>query len=206
VTSRRAARSYAKALHDLARAAGRTETIAAELASVVEVVRGDAALEQLFTRPGVSAATKHGVADEIAQRLDVSKLVRDFLGLVAGHGRAALLPDIAEAYRMLVDADANRARVRVRTAVPLNEQERTLLAARNRGLKFLHMACLADNKRMQQLARKYVAELSFDFSNVVGEVSAPRPTPLSLMREILADGHGFATAMFDVQSRLLKPV
>ena len=49
--------------------------------------------------------------------------------------------------------------------------ERTLLAARNRGLKFLHMACLADNKRMQQLARKYGAELSFDFSSVVGEVT-----------------------------------
>jgi GNAT superfamily N-acetyltransferase len=84
--------------------------------------------------------------------------------------------------------------------------ERTLLAARNRGLKFLHMACLADNKRMQQLARKYEAELSFDFASVIGEVSAPRPTPLSLMREILADSHGFATAMFDVQTRLLKPV
>lgn len=84
--------------------------------------------------------------------------------------------------------------------------ERTLLAARNRGLKFLHMACLADNKRMQQLARKYEAELSFDFSSVVGEVATPRPTPLSLMREILADGHGFATAMFDVQTRMLKPV
>jgi hypothetical protein len=41
---------------------------------------------------------------------------------------------------------------------------------------------------------------------VVGEVAAPRPTPLSLMREILADGHGFATAIFDVQSRLLKPI
>ena len=84
--------------------------------------------------------------------------------------------------------------------------ERTLLAARNRGLKFLHMACLADNKRMQQLARKYEAELSFDFSSVVGEVATPRPTPLSLLREILADGHGFATAMFDVQTRMLKPV
>src|SRR5215467_12351841 len=84
--------------------------------------------------------------------------------------------------------------------------ERTLLAARNRGLKFLHMACLADNKRMQQLACKFDAELSFDFSSVVGEVAAARPTPLSLMREILADGHGFATAMFDVQSRLLRPV
>jgi len=84
--------------------------------------------------------------------------------------------------------------------------ERTLLAARNRGLKFLHMACLADNKRMQQLARKYEAELSFDFASVIGEVSSPRPTPLSLMRELLADSHGFATAMFDVQTRLLKPV
>jgi GNAT superfamily N-acetyltransferase len=81
--------------------------------------------------------------------------------------------------------------------------ERTLLAARNRGLNFLHMACLADNKRMQQLARKFDAELSFDFGSVVGEVAAARPTPLSLMREIIADGYGFATAMFDVQSRLL---
>ena len=83
--------------------------------------------------------------------------------------------------------------------------ERTLLAARNRGIKFLHMACLADNKRMQQLARKFDAELSFDFGSVVGEVAAPRPTPLSVMREIVADSHGFATAMLDVQSRLLRP-
>jgi GNAT superfamily N-acetyltransferase len=83
--------------------------------------------------------------------------------------------------------------------------ERTLLAARNRSIKFLHMACLADNKRMQQLARKYDAELTFDFSSVVGEVATARPTPLSVMREILADGHGFATALFDVQARLLRP-
>jgi GNAT superfamily N-acetyltransferase len=83
--------------------------------------------------------------------------------------------------------------------------ERTLLAARNRGIKFLHMACLADNKRMQQLARKFDAELSFDFAGVVGEVTAPRATPTSLMREIIADGHGFATALFDVQTRMLRP-
>jgi GNAT superfamily N-acetyltransferase len=84
--------------------------------------------------------------------------------------------------------------------------ERTLLAARNRGIKFLHMACLADNRRMQQLARKFEAELSFDFGSVVGEVATSGPTPLSLMREVFADGHGFATAMLDVQSRLLRPM
>ena len=41
--------------------------------------------------------------------------------------------------------------------------ERTLLTARNRGIQHLHMACLADNRRMQQLARKFDAELSLRF-------------------------------------------
>jgi GNAT superfamily N-acetyltransferase len=81
---------------------------------------------------------------------------------------------------------------------------RTLLAARNRGFRLLHMACLAENRRMQQLARKFDAELSFDFETVVGEVESSRPTPLSLMREVMSDGHGFATAMLDLQSRLLR--
>jgi len=81
---------------------------------------------------------------------------------------------------------------------------RTLLAARNRGFHRLHMACLADNERMQQLARKFAAELSFDFGSVVGEVESSRPTPMSLMRELLTDGHGYAAAVLDLQSRMLR--
>jgi GNAT superfamily N-acetyltransferase len=76
--------------------------------------------------------------------------------------------------------------------------------ARNRGFRLLHMACLAENRRMQQLARKFDAELSFDFGSVVGEVASSRANPLSLMKEITADGHGFATAMLDLQSRMLR--
>jgi len=82
--------------------------------------------------------------------------------------------------------------------------ERTLLAARNRRIKLLHMSCLAHNQRMQQLARKFDAELSFDFGSVVGEVEAPHPTPISMMREFFADGHSLASAALDAQSRLLK--
>jgi GNAT superfamily N-acetyltransferase len=81
---------------------------------------------------------------------------------------------------------------------------RTLLAARNRGITFLHMACLADNERMQQLAGKFDAELRFDFGSIVGELAAPHPTPISVAREIVADSHGFATALLDVQARLLR--
>lgn len=83
--------------------------------------------------------------------------------------------------------------------------ERTLLTARNRGIKLLRMNCLAENKRMQQLARKFDAEFSFDFGSVVGEVDPPRSTLLSLMREAIADSYGVASAIFEAQSRLLRP-
>ncbi len=82
--------------------------------------------------------------------------------------------------------------------------QRTILTARNRGIAHLHMACLADNRRMQQLARKFDADLNFDFGGVVGEVEAPHPTPLSVVREMVSDGHGFATAILDAQFRLLR--
>ena len=82
--------------------------------------------------------------------------------------------------------------------------ERTLLAARNRGIKQLHITCLTENRRMQQLARKFDAELRRDDDTVIGEVEAPYPTPMSLMREIIADGTGMATAMLDAQRLLLK--
>lgn len=83
--------------------------------------------------------------------------------------------------------------------------ERTLLTARNRAIKSLQMHCLANNQRMQQLARKFEADLKFDFGSVVGEVDAPRSTPLSLMREAVADAHGVASSILDAQSRLLRP-
>jgi GNAT superfamily N-acetyltransferase len=84
--------------------------------------------------------------------------------------------------------------------------ERTLLSARNRGIKSLHMHCLAENQRMQQLARKFDAEFSFDFGGVIGEVDPPRSTPLSLLREAMADSHDIANVIFEEQSRRLRPV
>lgn len=84
--------------------------------------------------------------------------------------------------------------------------ERSLLAARNRGIKMLHVCCLPENQRMQQLARKFDAEMSFDFGTVIGKMENPNPTPLSVMRELVVDGHSFAAACVDFQSRLFRPV
>jgi GNAT superfamily N-acetyltransferase len=82
--------------------------------------------------------------------------------------------------------------------------ERCLLTARNRGVKRLHMICLSDNRRMQQLARKFEAELAFDFGSVVGDVETPFPTPFSMFREFVADSNGFAKAVLNAQMRMLR--
>ena len=79
--------------------------------------------------------------------------------------------------------------------------ERTLLSARNRGIKTMHMQWLPENQRMQQLARKFEAEIKFDFGTMLGEVDPPRFTPLSLLREAVADTHNIATAILDAQWR-----
>ena len=81
--------------------------------------------------------------------------------------------------------------------------ERTLLTARNRGIRRLEMYCLMENRPMQQLARKFAAELSFDFGSVVGEVGPARSTPLSLLREWVDDACGFAGAILDAQGKLV---
>lgn len=128
--SQHAARSYAKAVFELARERHETNVVGHELAGVIDVVSSDPALIQFFGRPGVASSAKRAVAEEIAQRLGVSQLVRDFVALVADHGRGEQLPDIANAYRDLVDADAGRVRAHVRSAVALTDGERAMLAAR----------------------------------------------------------------------------
>lgn len=82
--------------------------------------------------------------------------------------------------------------------------EHILLAARNRGITALEMQCLADNRRMQDLARKFAAEFRFDFGSVVGEVDPPHFTPLSLAREWTEDAFGLFTAMLDAQAKLVR--
>lgn len=82
---------------------------------------------------------------------------------------------------------------------------RTIRAARNRGIKQLYMNCLAENGRMQHVARKYDADLSFEVGEVVGEVTADYPSYYSLWKEAVDDSHGYVTAIFDLHSRTLTP-
>jgi RimJ/RimL family protein N-acetyltransferase len=80
---------------------------------------------------------------------------------------------------------------------------RVIRAARNRGIDRIYMNCLAENQKMQRLARKYEAELHFDHGEVVGKVVPSSPTYMTLWNEALEDSSGFVMAVLDLPLRLV---
>jgi GNAT superfamily N-acetyltransferase len=81
---------------------------------------------------------------------------------------------------------------------------RVLRAARNRSIRRLYMSCLADNAKMQSIARKHAAVLRFEAGDVVGEILPERPNYYSLAVESAADRMGFVIAALDLQTRLVR--
>ena len=124
------ARSYAKALFELARERNQLEVIGRELGVIAEQFASEPELRAFFARPWVATSAKRSAATEIGTRLQVSALARDFLALVAAQGRVDHLPAIVTAYEELHDNAEGRVRARVRTATPFSEAERTALAGR----------------------------------------------------------------------------
>jgi GNAT superfamily N-acetyltransferase len=81
---------------------------------------------------------------------------------------------------------------------------RVITAARNRGLRLLFMSCLAENAKMQTIAKKHEALLRFEYGEVVGEIIPSGPDYFSLLSEVVDDRVGYMMAVLDLQSRLVK--
>jgi F-type H+-transporting ATPase subunit delta len=152
------ARSYGKALFELARERNQVDVIARELDAVAAQFAGEPELHAFFARPWVTSAAKRNVATEIATRLQVSKLAQDFLALVAAQGRVDHLEAIVAAYRELHDEAEGRVRARVRTAVPLSDADRSALTGRlSRALGGKHV--VLEEVADRELLGGFVAEV-----------------------------------------------
>jgi hypothetical protein len=81
---------------------------------------------------------------------------------------------------------------------------RVIRSARNRGVRLLFMSCLAENGKMQTIAKKYEAELRFEYGEVIGEIVPNGPDYFSLLAEAADDRVGYMMAVLDLQSRLVK--
>jgi RimJ/RimL family protein N-acetyltransferase len=81
---------------------------------------------------------------------------------------------------------------------------RVVRAARNRNIRRLYMSCLAENSRMQTIARKHDALLRFEYGDVVGEIMPAQPDYFSLAAEAAEDRLGFIIAVLELQARLVR--
>ena len=79
---------------------------------------------------------------------------------------------------------------------------RVIRAARNRGVQLLYMSCLAENGKMQAIARKFEADLRFEYGEVVGEIVPESPNYFSVLTEAMEDRVGYMLAVLDLQARL----
>lgn len=157
-TSPAVAKSYAKAIFELARERNQAEQVEAELNRAAALLGEDGELAAVLGRPWITPASKRRVAEELGQRLELSRLGRDVLALVAAHGRADHLRAIATAYRDMLDAAQGRVRARVRTAVALTESDRAALAGRlSRALEGKQV--VIDEVIDQHLLGGFVAEI-----------------------------------------------
>lgn len=81
--------------------------------------------------------------------------------------------------------------------------ERLILAARSRGVRSLVITCLPQNVAMQNLAKKYGATLKCETDEVTGKIRVELPTPQTMLTEFVEESLDFASALFDLQKRIL---
>jgi RimJ/RimL family protein N-acetyltransferase len=79
---------------------------------------------------------------------------------------------------------------------------RVIRSARNRGVRHLVMTCLADNAKMQAVARHYDADLRFEQGEVVGEVLPAHASASSLLAEAIEDRIDHLMATLVIGSRV----
>lgn len=122
---------YAHALVDVVTspsAAANPEAVTRELRGFEAAMAESPELRTALESPAISPARKRAVVGRIADRLDVSKITRNFLFVLIDHRRTAALPEIVEAFETFLDERLGFARADVTSAQELNEGQRAELA------------------------------------------------------------------------------
>lgn len=79
-----------------------------------------------------------------------------------------------------------------------------ITSARNRGVKHLIMNCLAENQKIQAIARKYRADLHIEHGDVVADIIPTKFDYLSLATEMFEDRFLILLSALDRHSRAIK--
>jgi F-type H+-transporting ATPase subunit delta len=115
------ARTYARALFEAAKDAGRIDEVRDQLTTFVEAVDEVPELRSVIRNPELDPLTKAAALDAVLEGAD--ELIRNFVRVVTRKGRAAQLDEIAREYEVLVAAEEQILSVELTTAYELSDDE-----------------------------------------------------------------------------------
>ena len=118
---------YANALADIALEQGAAEPAGRQLLEFAAAYNESPELQEFLSSPAVTAEDKRAVLEKIASRMGASRIVRNFLFVIADHGRAKEVPEIAAAFAEVVRQRQGIAEAQVYSAVRLTEAQKTEL-------------------------------------------------------------------------------
>jgi F-type H+-transporting ATPase subunit delta len=91
-----------------------------QLRSFDETVQASSDLRSVLSSPAIPVARKRAIVKDIAGRLGLSRVVRNFLLVLSDHRRAAGLAHMVDAFEMLLDERLGFVRAEVKSAFGLN--------------------------------------------------------------------------------------
>ena len=150
----------------------------------------------------------HGVSDSFIE--DYAERMGDMGGIVfayilEGQVRAvAELRKLSDTWGREAEAAFSVERAYQDRGIGTDLMGRVIRAARNRGVQLLYMSCLAENAKMQTIAKRHEAELRFEYGEVIGEIIPESPNYFSILAEAMDDRVGYMMAVLDLQARLAK--
>jgi F-type H+-transporting ATPase subunit delta len=115
---------YANALADIALAQGAAEPAVKQLIAFAAVYSDSAELRNVLSNPAVPIEAKHGVLEKIAARLGASKIIRNFLFVIADHHRTHILLEIVATFQEVVRQRQGVAEAEVSSAVELSAAQK----------------------------------------------------------------------------------
>jgi F-type H+-transporting ATPase subunit delta len=115
------ARTYARALFEAAKDAGRIDEVRDQLTTFVEAVDEVPELRSVIRNPELDPLTKAAALDAVLEGAD--ELIRNFVRVVTRKGRASQLDEIAREYEALVAAEEQILSVELTTAYELSDDE-----------------------------------------------------------------------------------
>ena len=122
-----AAGRYSTALFELAREAGELDRADADLTQLAETLENSPEMNELIRNPVYTRAEQARAMDAIADRMGLSSLVRNVVGLMAQKRRLFALPQMIAMFRALLAEHRGEVTAEVTAAHPLSDAQRDAL-------------------------------------------------------------------------------